>query len=148
MSVNGVIALWRAWRTWFNLCKSVIDRRPTSRPPRKWGKIIHNTNPLQTSINNNIKLFKLWKPDSNSEATHVPYESSLSKYIFIIFFTEFQQRFRNNVSIWISAAGLVRVAAAATISPREFSRWAPLTFRNYERRRILLKFRVLSCRSC
>ena len=47
-----------------------------------------------------------------------------------------------NVSIWISAAGLVRVAAAATISPREFSRWAPLTFRNYERRRILLKFRA------
>ena len=37
----------------------------------------------------------------------------------------------------------MRVAAAATISPREFSRWAPLTFRNYERRRILLKFRVL-----
>ena len=75
ISVNGVIVLWRDV-TWFDLCKSkvllLIDRRSTSRPPRKCFIIIY-TNPLQTSINNNIKLFKLWKPDSNSEATHVPY---------------------------------------------------------------------------
>ena len=130
--MNGVIALWRAWRTWFNLCKSIIDRRPTSRAP---SKIIHNyiQTPIQTSINNNIKLFKLWKPDSNSEATHVPYESSLYKYIFIIFLLSFNSGFAIMSASEFQPQGLVRVAAAATISPREFCRWAPLTFRNYMR---------------
>ena len=74
---DGVIALWRdvTYVIWFMQKHNRLLQ--TSRPPRKWFKY---TNPLQTSINNNIKLFKLWKPDSNSEATHIPYESSLSTF--------------------------------------------------------------------